>query len=120
MRCKISGCKAGGRRWRAAQGCGQAVQDFARSRLQHHQLVAAVVRRLPDRDCDALGRRGAMTAPAPAADLFETPTAVPDDVIIGLSLLVDRPPLWPITGPAWVDAVRAVRAFADRWHGEAA
>ena len=61
-----------------------------------------------------------MTATPTPADLFETPTAVPDDVIIGLSVLLDRPPLWPISGPAWVDAVRAVRAFADRWHGEAA
>ena len=62
-----------------------------------------------------------MTAvPARVGDLFAPIATVPDDIVIGLSVLVDRSPLWPISGPAWVDAVRAVRAFADRWHGEAA
>jgi hypothetical protein len=60
-----------------------------------------------------------MTALPATADLFETPTAVPDDVIIGLSVLLDRPPLWPISGPAWIEAVGVVRGFAERWHGEA-
>src|SRR4051812_33131187 len=44
---------------------------------------------------------------------------LPDDVTRGLELLAASRPLWPVHTGTWAEIVDTVKAFAERWDGQA-
>lgn len=57
-----------------------------------------------------------------APDLFATepPIGTTAAVDAPLASLLERPPIWPVPPREWSAIITAVRAFAARWHGQAA
>lgn len=54
-----------------------------------------------------------------AVDLFEQIFAPADEVAAGLKLLARSRPLWPVDTDRWAAAVATLKAFEERWGGQA-